>query len=226
MTPHVTHPRWHALGLVGTMAAWGCVGLPPPNDTQLGVEGTSFDENATTDATTTMANDTSATTTIDGASTGQSTSSDGTTISDDTSPIAMCGNDDAEPGETCDGLDLQGATCESLGYMGTTGLACDNCFYDVWACGSPPGMAPVPSGAFTMGSDSQPDEQPIRQLSTNGFWIDVNEVTTQDYIACVTAGICAMPQTGVGYNYGVAGREYHPVNGVSWFGAQAYSGLN
>ncbi len=37
--------------------------------------------------------------------------------------VAICGNNVLEPGEECDGDDLGGATCESLGYSGGT-LAC------------------------------------------------------------------------------------------------------
>jgi len=50
-----------------------------------------------------------------------------------TGPI--CGDGKAECGELCDGSDLQGHTCESLGYANGT-LACtDNCGYDTSQCG-------------------------------------------------------------------------------------------
>lgn len=210
------------LAVAGTMTGWACVGLPAAKSgPDFGVE-TGDEVTTTTTTTTTTTSDDDTTTDI--TPTHDVTSSDGTTTGDDdTGSLSMCGNDQAEPGEACDGLDLRESTCETLGYMGT-GLGCVNCSFDVSACGSPPGMAPVPSGAFTMGSDSQPDEQPIRQVITDGFWIDVNEVTAQDYAACVTAGFCAVPLVGTGYNYGVLGREYHPINGVSWFGAEAYCG--
>ncbi len=45
-----------------------------------------------------------------------------------------CGNSTWDPGEECDGADLNGATCVSLGFAGGT-LAClSNCTFDAGAC--------------------------------------------------------------------------------------------
>ena len=54
---------------------------------------------------------------------------------DDTSDVPMCGNNVIEPGEFCDGTDLAGRDCESLGYSGGT-LACsgDCSAYDISGC--------------------------------------------------------------------------------------------
>lgn len=53
-----------------------------------------------------------------------------------TQNTAECGNNVKEAGEECDGTDLAGETCESLGY-GSGNLSCtSNCTYDVNGCAS------------------------------------------------------------------------------------------
>jgi len=48
--------------------------------------------------------------------------------------IAFCGNGTVEEGEQCDGSDLAGQTCESLGYAGGT-LSCNpDCTFDTSGC--------------------------------------------------------------------------------------------
>src|SRR4051812_47466666 len=48
----------------------------------------------------------------------------------------------------------------------------------------PPGMAWVPGGLFTMGSDSAPagrDERPAHQARVDGFWMDETDVTNAQF---------------------------------------------
>src|SRR5262245_15652585 len=54
----------------------------------------------------------------------------------------------------------------------------------------PPGMRWVPSGEFTMGSDSDqawPDERPAHRVRVDGFWIDEHEVTNAEFAKLVAA---------------------------------------
>ena len=52
-------------------------------------------------------------------------------------PGYLCGNGKARMGEQCDGSDLSGATCETLGYANGV-LACHpNCSFDVTGCVGP-----------------------------------------------------------------------------------------
>jgi hypothetical protein len=44
-----------------------------------------------------------------------------------------CGNGGLDPGEQCDGSNLDGQTCQSLGFGGGT-LACSNCAFDTSRC--------------------------------------------------------------------------------------------
>lgn len=136
-------------------------------------------------------------------------------------PIAECGNGDVEDGEECDGTDWNGATCESLGFS-ETGLMCVGCQLDVSSCGPPPGMVEVAGGVFEMGSFELPNEQPIRQVQVDAFWMDETEVTVGAYAACVANGACSEPGRGGSCNWMMAGREDHPVNCVSWFQATEY----
>ena len=72
-----------------------------------------------------------------------------------------------------------------------------------------------------MGSDTgDADEQPVHQVTVPAFEMNRTEVTVAQYQACVDAGVCTEPdQCGSYCNWGVAGREDHPVNCVDWFQA-------
>jgi len=59
--------------------------------------------------------------------------------------ISICGNGIIEGGEDCEGEDLGGATCESLGY-GPGILACDiACTFDTSGCSPAPTATPTPT---------------------------------------------------------------------------------
>ncbi len=47
---------------------------------------------------------------------------------------------------------------------------------------SPPGMAWIPGGTFTMGSDGfYPEERPAHRVAVDGFWMDIGPVTVADF---------------------------------------------
>src|SRR5690606_863009 len=50
------------------------------------------------------------------------------------------------------------------------------------------------------------------------------EITAAQYESCVVLGGCPAQETVSSEvdNYGAAGREEHPINGVSWFDAATY----
>ncbi len=73
-----------------------------------------------------------------------------------------CGNGDVEPGEQCDGSDLQGLDCVSLG-LGDGELGCaPQCVFDTSACSDDPGPADCLDGVV------QPGEQ-CDGLDLQGF---------------------------------------------------------
>ncbi len=50
-----------------------------------------------------------------------------------------------------------------------------------------PGMVWVPGGQFEFGDSANPDEQPVRNVSVNGFWMNRTEVTNDAFAAFVQA---------------------------------------
>jgi serine/threonine-protein kinase len=55
-------------------------------------------------------------------------------------------------------------------------------------------MVYVPGGTFKMGTDQGEDnEQPVHDVTLDGFWIDRTEVTNEQYARCVAAQQCATP---------------------------------
>jgi len=87
----------------------------------------------------------------------------------------------------------------------------------------------IPGGSFvdTFVLDDRSGPQVSHDVET--FRMERTEVTVAQYQACVDDLACAPPGLIFGaleapdlFNYSAPGRATHPVNGVSWFDAQAY----
>mgnify|MGYP000944207417 CR=1 FL=1 len=65
-------------------------------------------------------------------------------------PIEACGNGVVEAGEDCDGQNLAGKTCESLGQPSGTLVCTSNCGFDITGCD---GTAPVCGDGSITGSE-------------------------------------------------------------------------
>jgi formylglycine-generating enzyme required for sulfatase activity len=93
----------------------------------------------------------------------------------------------------------------------------------------PPGMALVPAGPFTMGADTggEPDEHPAHVVDLPAFWLDLHEVTNEDWSRCVDEHACPPPdpssaaKNGFGADTRFRGPR-QPVSSVSWDDARAY----
>lgn len=80
-----------------------------------------------------------------------------------------------------------------------------------------PNWTLIPGGSYQMGSTAgNPDEQPVHKVTVADFGIMKNEVTVAQYLSCTQAGACSNPNTGGNCNWGMAGKENHPINCVSW----------
>jgi formylglycine-generating enzyme required for sulfatase activity len=137
--------------------------------------------------------------------------------------------DDDLDGETeCDGDCDDGDAALHTGAVEICGSGvdedCDG------ADGTPPldpCMVEVPAGSFWMGcapSDTAcgSNESAYHEVTLDAFLIDATEVTVTAYAECVSAGACAAAGSGAECNWGVLGREDHPVNCLDWYAADAY----
>ena len=84
----------------------------------------------------------------------------------------------------------------------------------------------VPAGEFTMGSDSNSDEQPIHKVTLDAFWIDQTEVTNAMYSLCVKDGGCNPPSSILSWTrdsyYDNSEFDNYPVIYVDWNMAKTY----
>jgi len=87
---------------------------------------------------------------------------------------------------------------------------------------------PIGGGRFLMGTDSGEthleDAKPVHEVAIRTFEMSKTAVTVEQYAQCVIMGGCTEPLSGGDYcNWGVTGRQFHPVNCVSWDQAAQYA---
>lgn len=80
----------------------------------------------------------------------------------------------------------------------------------------------IRGGLYDMGTEDWISSIPVHPVTVPGFELTMTEVTVAQFAACVAAGMCTLPATGGLCNWGLMGREDHPVNCVSWFQARSY----
>jgi len=102
------------------------------------------------------------------------------------------------------------------------------------AVGAGDGMVDLPAGRFRVGCPARqegvpcmPGDAPERDVAVGPLRLDRNEVNAGEWARCVAAGGCerALAVDGharQGCNVGVPGREDHPANCVTYWGAVAY----
>jgi iron(II)-dependent oxidoreductase len=93
--------------------------------------------------------------------------------------------------------------------------------------GVPVEWVSINGGKFTMGTDDGSDlfkaAKPIHQVAIKTFDMSKTLVTVEQYAECVIKGGCMEPGTGEYCNWGVAGRQRHPINCVDWNQANQYA---
>jgi formylglycine-generating enzyme required for sulfatase activity len=86
-----------------------------------------------------------------------------------------------------------------------------------------PGMVYVPGGEFTMGNDIGDEyERPAHKVKVAPFYIDVNEVTCEDYLKFVKEKGHRPPPSWTNGSY-PPGTAKQPVTGVDWYDATEYA---
>jgi formylglycine-generating enzyme required for sulfatase activity/predicted Ser/Thr protein kinase len=91
---------------------------------------------------------------------------------------------------------------------------------------APAGMIYVPGGDFMMGRDEKDGgddyERPAHKVTVKPFFMDLYEVTNEDYAKFVKATAHRAPSNWINGNY-AAGAARKPVTGVNWDDATAYA---
>jgi formylglycine-generating enzyme required for sulfatase activity len=80
-------------------------------------------------------------------------------------------------------------------------------------CEHCPEMMNVPAGTFRMGSNDEPTEKPVREVTVGAFALGRYPVTIREWRYCIGDGACSYQPTG---------DEALPVYNVSWKDAQQY----
>ncbi|HOW50420.1 MAG TPA: SUMF1/EgtB/PvdO family nonheme iron enzyme [bacterium] len=104
--------------------------------------------------------------------------------------------------------------------------------------GTPGEMVSVPAGEFQMGCNEAVDdicggdEFPYHAVTLSAYQIGKYEVTVAEYRKCVESGACNNGGEHIHYstkadefsrcNFGAEGRDAHPMQCVTWYGAKAY----
>lgn len=85
----------------------------------------------------------------------------------------------------------------------------------------------IGGGKFMMGTNELIDgfegPKPVREVSIKAFEMSRTAVTVAQYAECVTKGKCTLPGAGGNCNWGVPGRQDHPVNCVIWDQADQFA---
>ncbi len=77
-----------------------------------------------------------------------------------------------------------------------------------------PEMIAIRGGSFAMGSNDDPTERPVHQVTVKPFSIGKYPVTVQEWNECAAAKACGFTATG---------KDDAPITNVSWTDAQQYA---
>jgi len=107
--------------------------------------------------------------------------------------ISVCGNGVIEGGEDCEGADLGGQTCESLGY-GPGTLTCDiACSFDTTQCSPPPTPTPTPIPTLTSTPTPTPTLIPAFTPTPTFSLLPTSSSLVQETVFTPTAVLTPLP---------------------------------
>lgn len=78
----------------------------------------------------------------------------------------------------------------------------------------------VPQGEFIMGAPGPDDQEPVRTIYLDEYFIKLTEVTNAEYGQCVEEGFCVPPNNSIWDRPEYSG---HPVTNVRWSDAAAFA---
>jgi formylglycine-generating enzyme len=88
----------------------------------------------------------------------------------------------------------------------------------------------IKGGTFRMGADdagADPDSSPVREVAVGDFQASRTLVTVEQYAECVSRCRCSRPRIDLEprrfCNWGMEGREKHPINCVTWRQAKEFA---
>jgi formylglycine-generating enzyme required for sulfatase activity len=84
-------------------------------------------------------------------------------------------------------------------------------------------LVAVPAGGFTMGHGGA--DNPVHQVTLDGFWIFRTKVTNGQYARCADLGLCTPPEAGDDPGYADPPRRADPVVGLTYDQAATYCGF-
>ena len=65
--------------------------------------------------------------------------------------------------------------------------------------------------------------QPVHMVTVESFEMMRTEITVAQYKKCVDAGVCSVFSTGSTINWGMPGKEDHPMNSVTWLQTMTFA---
>jgi formylglycine-generating enzyme required for sulfatase activity len=146
--------------------------------------------------------------------------------------LLACGESTNKNGEVNEGCKSDN-TCEKNLYCNLENKKCEPCSVKeniLSLCEE--GECLVSQGNFCMGCQEidgvscNEDELPYHKIFLTAYKIDQYEVTASQYKECVQAGKCEEKniylEDSNSCNYGVIGKENHPMNCINWLGAEQY----
>lgn len=84
----------------------------------------------------------------------------------------------------------------------------------------------ISGGKFMMGTDEfltgLGTAKPVHEVTINTFEMSKTPVTVEQYAECVLKGACVVPSSGDNCNWGVPGRQNHPINCMGWHQANQF----